>query len=554
MATSGSFTGSTSNEYITPKIEWSCVQSLDGNYSTVTATLYYKKSSSSTAATSGTLKCSITINGNKSSETVSSFNIPTNNAYQNAMTHTVKVPHNSDGTKSITISCTGYISGTTLESTTCKSTVTLTTIPRASSISATSANVGSAITIAIKRASSSFTHTLSYVFGNLSGTIATNTEEVTIKWTTPTTFYSQMASAKSMKGTITCITYSGSDQIGTSTCEFTVTVSDENAPVLNPKVYVSEDSDTYKLTGSTTKLIRYYTWATYEINASAQNGATIVSQSMSNGDIVYTDDTAKMQQSIVSDTFVFSATDSRGYTTRQELIADVVDYIKPTVIIGSPSFTSDGSISFTIKGAYFNGSFGVASNTLAVKYRYKTSSGSYSSWQTATATISGNTYTAKVSLTDLDYLSNYIVQAQVTDKLSAITSNELTFVCIPLFDWGKTNFNFNVPVVAPSLNGMYVKKVWVNGTDSFQIQTRFSDLSGNGNSRHTFHIFGSANYQPIQGVLTVGNAGRFVWEGTSGVSAAAVDASNSGVVEITLPATAYDIFAIISVYEFDATA
>jgi hypothetical protein len=446
MATSGNFTGSTSNQYITPKIEWSCKQSVVGNYSDVTADLYYKKSSSSTSATSGTLKCSLTINGDKKSAEVSSFNIPANNTYQKAMSHTVRVAHNSDGTKSISISCTGYISGTTLDSTTCKSTVQLTTIPRASTIAVPSVNVGSACNITIKRASSNFTHTISYAFGNKSGTIATKTTASSLEWTVPDTFYEEMASAKSKTGKMKCITYNGSTEIGTSETTFTVLVSEQNVPTLNPKVYVSDTSDTYKLTGSTTKLIRYYTWATYEINAVAKNGASIVSQRMANGDIVYNEASAMMKKAIVTDRFVFSATDSRGYSATKEVIADIVEYIKLTCDLGDYSFSSDGKLSFSIKGKYFNGSFGATNNTLTLKYRYKKVGESYSSWQTKTATINGNSYEATVEIKSLDYLSSYTIQAQVSDKLDVEESREMTLVCVPTFDWGKTSFNFNVPI------------------------------------------------------------------------------------------------------------
>lgn len=446
MATNGNFTGSSSNQYITPKIEWSCVQSVVGNYSEVTADLYYKKSSSSTSATKGNLKCSLTINGDKKSDEVPSFNIPANNTYQKAMSHTVRVAHNSDGTKSISISCTGYISGTTLESTTCKSTVQLTTIPRASSITVPSTAVGSTCNISIKRASSNFTHTLKYIFGSLSDTIATKTADTSVAWAVPNTFYQQMADAKSKTGTMTCITYNGDTEIGTSTASFTIKVSDENAPTLNPKVYVSTDSDTYKLTGSTTKLIRYYTWATYEINATAKNGASIVSQSMANGDIVYNEASAMMKKAIVTDRFVFSATDSRGYSSTAEIVADIVEYIKLTCNLGDYSFKSDGKISFAIRGKYFNGSFGVTDNTLTLKYRYKKAGESYSAWQTVTATIDGNSYEATVELKNLDYLSSYTIQAQVSDKLDIEDSKEMTLVCVPVFDWGKSGFNFNVPI------------------------------------------------------------------------------------------------------------
>lgn len=71
---------------------------------------------------------------------------------------TATIAHNSDGTKSFSLSCEAGIY-TYAVSATASGTHTLTTIPRASTISATNADMGSASTITITRASSSFTHT-----------------------------------------------------------------------------------------------------------------------------------------------------------------------------------------------------------------------------------------------------------------------------------------------------------------------------------------------------------------------------------------------------------
>ena len=101
-------------------------------------------------------------------------------------------------------------------------TKTLDTIARASTVTATAAVVGSQSTITISRKSSSFTHTLEYEFGSLTGTITTKTTSTSVKWTLPTSFYAQIgASATSKSGTITCKTYSGSSLVGTKTCSFT---------------------------------------------------------------------------------------------------------------------------------------------------------------------------------------------------------------------------------------------------------------------------------------------------------------------------------------------
>lgn len=147
---------------------------------------------------------------------------------------TTTVTHNADGTKTI---ATGNITAVlntqtgnivpniSLAST---SALTLTTIPRASTIttSATSTLMGvtEGRTITITKASSAFVHTLKYTFGNASGTIATKTSSTTVKWTVPTSLAAQVASGSiRASGTITCETYASSSSstvIGTSTASF----------------------------------------------------------------------------------------------------------------------------------------------------------------------------------------------------------------------------------------------------------------------------------------------------------------------------------------------
>ena len=260
-----------------------------------------------------------------------------------------------------------------------------------------------------------------------------------------------MSSAKSKTGTITCETFNGSESLGTNTCSFTANVSNENAPTLNPKVYISDTSDTYKLTGSTTKLIRHYTWASYEINATAQNGATITSQSMTNGGNTYTKSSGQMDKAIVSGEFLFKATDSRGFTTQQTFKVDIVDYIYPSCVVQA-DVGSDGTLTVSITGQFFNGSFGAVDNSLQVAYKYKESGGTYSEWYYVTPTISGNTYKATGVSKNLDYTKSYSIQAWAGDVLYERNLNEgiytdaISVKSYPLFDWGENDFNFNVPI------------------------------------------------------------------------------------------------------------
>lgn len=129
---------------------------------------------------------------------------------------TTTIAHSSDGTKSFSLSCEAGIYTYTVSATT-SGTHTLDTIPRASSINMSAGTLGSASSIKITRASSSFTHTITYKFGTATGTITTKTTSTTVSWTPPLTLGNQIPNATSGTATLTCTTYNGSTSVGTAT-------------------------------------------------------------------------------------------------------------------------------------------------------------------------------------------------------------------------------------------------------------------------------------------------------------------------------------------------
>ena len=128
----------------------------------------------------------------------------------------------------------------------------LPTIPRASSISFSTCTIGSPLAITINRASTSFTHTLRWAWGNRSGTIASGLT-TSASWTIPMDFCNEIPNNISGNGTIFVDTYSGSTKIGTQSKTFTadvpspiiptftgITLEDKNATaksLLNKKTY-----------------------------------------------------------------------------------------------------------------------------------------------------------------------------------------------------------------------------------------------------------------------------------------------------------------------------
>ncbi len=356
-----------------------------------------------------------------------------------------EISHSADGKKTIviTFSFDGKLSSYYPNGSISK-TIKLPTIPRTSSVTCADGNIGSATTININRASSTFTHTLEYNFLGLTGTIATKTSSTSIGWTIPTSFYSKIPNANSGKGTITCSTYSGNTLIGTSTCTFNAFVVNSN-PTISGTV---EDTNTSAITatGDKNKLIRYISNAKVVITATAKNSATISLVKVVNGSQTKTTSTSTIN-SVDSGTFSLSCVDSRGLSASATVTKTLVQYIKPVitgVILNRPSTTSN-TINASVQGLCFNGSFGAKTNTFELKWRYKKSTETtWSSYITVTATRTGNNFTFSGELgTDFSYTEAFNFEFVLSDYFTSNTYSATVTRGLPIIDIGKDDINVN---------------------------------------------------------------------------------------------------------------
>ena len=387
---------------------------------------------------------------------------------------TATIGHSADGTKTFSYSFTQQIAityaGSRVETISGSGSGTLTTIPRASTVKATSAYIESNSTITITRASSSFKHTLQYKISGQSSytTIVSKTSSTSYSWEIPTTVYSLLSSTETKKTiTINCITYNGSTKIGEATCTLTATCKESLCkPTLAPTVK-DTGSVSIKLTGDgDNTVIKDYNVMTYAINATAKNGATIKSQKITCGSASSTAASGKLSY-VSSNEFVITALDSRGFSSSTTIKkSKLIDFVKLTCnmdvaakLATDASGNSTTTLEIKASGKWFNGSFGAVANTITVQYRYKTGSGSYGSWTSITPTKSGNTYSASKNITGLDYTKTYTVQVRAYDELynngdtagmGYKETSAKTVSSKPIFDWGKEDFNFNVPVKMPN--------------------------------------------------------------------------------------------------------
>lgn len=404
---------------------------------------YYPYNSTSSAVfsikeTSGSQLYSITKNP--------SFNLGSN-GYKEVLniSPNKEISHADDGKKSIviTFSFDGKLSSYYPNGSISK-TVELPTIPRTSSVTCADGNIGSATTININRASSTFTHTLIYSFQGLTGTIATKTSNTSIGWTIPTSFYSKIPNANSGSGTISCNTYSGDTLIGSSTCTFNAFVINSN-PTISGTV---EDTNTNSITatGDKNKLIKYISNAKVVITATPKNSATISSVKIVNGSQTKTTTTSTIN-SVDSGTFNLSCIDSRGLSASATVTKTLIEYIKPVitgVTLARPSTTSN-TINASVQGLCFNGSFGVKTNSFELKWRYKKSTEtSWSSYTVVTATRTGNNFSFSGELgTDFSYTEAYNFEFVLSDYFISNTYSATVTRGLPIIDIGKDDVNVN---------------------------------------------------------------------------------------------------------------
>lgn len=328
---SGSFTGTTSNKYITAKVNWSSTPDIVKNQSTVTATLMYSKSSSSNAATYGTGVFALSING-VSTSTEKRITLNPDNSWVTIGSATVIVPHNADGSRSVQIVATGGIPGLSFSSTSCSATVILDKIARASTpaFTASSFTIGGSIGIALYPADSTFRHTVTYSWGPLSGTIGTNIAS-SITWTTPMDFCNYIPNGTQGTLYITAETFTSG---GVSLGKVTKTVPGNVPASVVPTISAVTLSDS----GSSVPA----TWGVYvkgksvlhaKVSAAGSYGSRIVGYSISALGVTVSSNDVDIG-TITSSGSVnvnITVTDSRGRTANTTRSISVEDYAEPVV-------------------------------------------------------------------------------------------------------------------------------------------------------------------------------------------------------------------------------
>lgn len=146
------------------------------------------------------------------------------------------VKHNDDGTKTAEIPWYWHVNspwgGYVYPSGTVKHEITPIKRATTPTLSATSVQMGKAITITMNRVASAFTHTLKYTINGTTKTIASGLG-TSYTWVVPKDLVQYIPNALSGKITITCETYSGTTMVGSKDVSFTATIPDVSVPTLS---------------------------------------------------------------------------------------------------------------------------------------------------------------------------------------------------------------------------------------------------------------------------------------------------------------------------------
>lgn len=471
MALSGYFYGTTSNARIKPKLTWSAVQSVEGNYSDITVTLSYSRTNSG-YKTEGEWQGTIHLGDQQ--ETGQKRLSITYGSDTQALTATFRVFHDIYGQLKVTLWAEGSIyqpADSSLKSTTISAQIQPDAILRATTLSTVNATIGSRATVVMVRKSTAFSHSLCYSFGALTGWISPegeHTEEEkrftgeTVNFLVPESFYGQIPNAPSGQCSLTCRTYQEDVLIGEQSAVFTVTADPR---LCAPSVTVdARDTNPVSLglTGDENRFIRYISRLQCNVQADARQGATLVE--IKAEDTTVSDGVYRLE-SLDRERIRFTATDSRGYTTTLTVQLPMIPYV---VLTGNAAVRrtdpTGGDAVLTLQGNCWCGSFPQGENTLTASC-----TAGENTVQIPLEIQEDHTYRAEIILTGLDYRQSHPVEVTVSDRAMRATQTLTVQKGLPVFHWGEGDFQFQVPVDLPALtiNGTpladYIRSIMDNG-------------------------------------------------------------------------------------------
>lgn len=475
MALSGSVStngcrGEGEGRYYT--LSWTATQSIANNTSTISWTL-------STAGGYSSWMTERTVYVDIDGERVFSKTAAVDRYRGTITTGTKTISHNSDGTRSFSVSLGAAIYYSTIECTGSQ-TFTLDTIARASTLSVSDGTLGTKTTLTADRKSSSFTHTLTWECGSYSGTLATKSTSTSWNFTPELKLAAGAPYGQKVYCSYKLSTYNGSTLVGTDSKSAWFTIPNSVKPSCSLSF---SDSKGYASTYG--GYIQGESQLSVTINATQAYSSPISRYSASANGATYSAKTftTSALKTVGANTISATVTDGRGRSGSVSSNITVLAYSRPQITnLKVRRCNADGTEND--RGGYGKISFHCTitalsnKNTKACSIKYRQSGAT--TWTNAPAiTLSAYDQDCNPPVIQMSAAHSYEVQINLTDKFgttSAVTSISTGYCLyhIPASGKGITfggiaeGDGFNVKMDATFGEKIDAKKaIYMNGADTF---------------------------------------------------------------------------------------
>lgn len=249
-------------------------------------------------------------------------------------------------------------------------------------------------------------------------------------------------------------------------------------PTLNVTL-VDTNQRSLAVTGNNQIFVRGISDVQFNLGAQVYKGASYKLYYIQNGDNLLNQTSGYLTE-VTSDTFYAYVEDNRGYFAAEEIVMPTgrwVDYFPLTCKIKSALLDANGTCAVTITGKYFQGTFGAVSNRMRMEYNITDESTSqvvYSDVKNISPSVdSQGNYSYDFTIPNLNYLGRYSLRVLAIDEVMTNYSQASTIIgAIPVFDWGKEDFAFYVPV---SINEARVPAIVQQGTSGIWTYRKWDD-------------------------------------------------------------------------------
>lgn len=403
------------------------------------------------------------------------------------------VSHNADGSKSISVSASFSCDNTSYyapRTGSCSGSLTLTTIPRASSISIDSPSIecGNTININGSSASKNFTHKIYATWNGKTSelvTIASGTTTPSFSYTIPTAWEKDLPNSTSGIATFTLETFSGSNSVGSKSVNATIKVRSSVVPSIDS----IEITDANSVCAGIGQIVQSQSRLKFAITYSGAQGSTVTSVSTKFEGQTYNGSsfTTGIVQGSGSISYTTTIYDSRGRSSQISGKVTVSAYSSPSLTNVSAKRSDSSYVVDEASGTYallhFKVGFTSLSNKNVTSFCIQYRASGTSSWTKI------NSWDNNYSL-EQDYkagnlftsaTSSYEVAFGVKDKFMNDYSWQI-FTVAPTY----TLINFGKDGKSLTFfgqDGNNANRLTVNG-DLVSNKYKFSSVSENTSSSH----------------------------------------------------------------------